>query len=59
MFVNYRYTYSDYNFIKVFFGNVNKLISMYFYVFFVFKVKIDLLVMEMFEVYVFLWIKMI
>lgn len=59
MFVDYRYTYSDYNFIEVFFGNVNKLISMYFYVFFVFKVKIDLLVMEMFEVYVFLWKKMI
>lgn len=59
MFVDYRYMYSDYSFIKVFFGNVNKLISMYFYVFFVFKVKIDLLVMEMFEVYVFLWKKMI
>lgn len=59
MFVDYRHMYSDYNFIEVFFGNVNKLISMYFYVFFVFIVKIDLLVMEMFEVYVFLWKKMI
>lgn len=59
MFVNHRHTHSDYNSTEVLPGNVNKSTSMYFHVLSVFKVKTDLLVMEMFEVYVLLWIKMI
>lgn len=59
MFVDHRHTHSDYSSTKVLPGNVNKSTSMYFHVLSVFIVKTDLLVMEMFEVYVLLWKKMI